>query len=107
MGSLGWLLSRAICLFFFSPSVFRNGRWRSEWKFTISPSSTDVAGIMKIQVSGRLSYCHWHSRIRLRCPRVPMQVHYYEDGNVQLVSHKEVKETMSISVSSTTWSPTS
>lgn len=58
----------------FQSQNFWNGRWRSIWtvNFPVGASSADVKGLVKVQV------------------------HYYEDGNVQLVSSKEIKTSLAI-----------
>ncbi|XP_048739322.1 F-actin-capping protein subunit alpha-1-like isoform X2 [Ostrea edulis] len=60
----------------YQPKNFWNGRLRSQWSVTFPESGggkAELTGIIKVQV------------------------HYYEDGNVQLVTSKEVKQTLSIS----------
>lgn len=59
----------------FNPKNYWNGRWRSQWSVTFPESGG------KVEAAGTLK----------------VQVHYYEDGNVQLVSSKEIKQTINVS----------
>lgn len=56
----------------------RNGLWRSIWIITLKPNRSEAEIFGKIKA----------------------QVHYYENGNVQLVSFKEIKELMNFTVNS-------
>ncbi|CAF0989082.1 unnamed protein product [Brachionus calyciflorus] len=60
----------------FQPTNFWNARWRARWAVTFQPSSRG-----EVELNGV----------------VKAQVHYYEDGNVQLVSQKEIKESLNVS----------
>ncbi|XP_041348049.1 F-actin-capping protein subunit alpha-like [Gigantopelta aegis] len=58
----------------FQARQYWNGRWRSQWSTTFSSTggSAELKGILRVQV------------------------HYYEDGNVQLVSSKETSSKLNV-----------
>lgn len=62
----------------FQPINFWNARWRSRWAITFQPAT---AAATECELDGVIK----------------AQVHYYEDGNVQLVSQKEVKDVIRVS----------
>ena len=59
----------------YNPNNFWNGKWKSKWELNFSESEGYEA-----TVNGAMS----------------VKVHYYEDGNVQLLSNKSVEETIGI-----------
>ncbi len=80
----------------FQPTNFWNGRWRSEWTLVArfdyfliqfcAKSRVDHAGLFRFnKASGDLKGV------------LKVQVHYYEDGNVQLSSHKDVSVKVPVS----------
>lgn len=57
----------------FQPKNFWNGRWRSQWSLVLTPGQAELKGYLRVQV------------------------HYYEDGNVQLMSSKEAVRKINVS----------
>lgn len=62
----------------FQPKKFWNGRWRSVWSLSFKPSDNEP-----VELKGLIR----------------LHVHYYEDGNVQLVSSRHCDQAINITVS--------
>ncbi|KAL1122451.1 hypothetical protein AAG570_002782 [Ranatra chinensis] len=62
------VLTACIEAHLFQPKNCWNGCWRSQWSVSLDSGNADIKGILKVQV------------------------HYYEDGNVQLIGSKEIVE---------------
>lgn len=58
----------------FQPNNYCNGRWRSKWQLTFTPG----VGSAQAELKGDLK----------------VQVHYFELGNVQLVTSKDCRESV-------------
>ena len=76
--------------------MYRNGRWRSKWSLGFSQGQNEcqLTGLIKVQVKCK-------HRIQSILNLSLFQVHYFEDGNVQLVSSKDITETIEIEVKNT------
>jgi hypothetical protein len=78
----------AVALSGSSASPSRPPRWSESWRYRYNHVDALLTTIPVVLSSGL--------NIVLL-----IQVHYYEDGNVQLVSHKDIQEVLTVSVSMT------
>lgn len=92
----------------FQPKNFWNGRWRSLWSVTFTNNAAatcELKGVLKAQVQQQ-SNCNIFVLCQIENNTQHafflFQIHYYEDGNVQLVSSKECRHPLIISTEAAT-----